>query len=77
VHRKKNMGLRRLWLHFKIAIAIKREFAFSLFSKFPEPQQTLLSVTGIYLPQFYKIKSWPIFQKTLVESTFELFTKPQ
>jgi hypothetical protein len=39
---EKIMGLRGLWLHFKIAIAIKREFAFSLFSKFPEPQQTLI-----------------------------------
>jgi hypothetical protein len=29
---EKIMGLRRLWLHFKIAIAIERRFAFSLFS---------------------------------------------
>jgi hypothetical protein len=50
------MGLRRLWLHFKIAIAIKREFAFSLFSKFAEPQQTLLSDLKSFLSKKSSLK---------------------
>jgi len=50
------MGLRRLWLHFKIAIAIKREFAFSLFSKFPGAQQTLLSDLESFLSEESSLK---------------------
>jgi len=35
-----NNGAEKALVTFKIAIAIKREFAFSLFSKFPGAQQT-------------------------------------
>jgi len=54
------MGLRGLWLHFKIAIAIEREFAFSLFSKFPEPQQTLLSDLKSVLSKKFSLIYFPL-----------------